>query len=55
MGFFLDTEADARKNDLVLTSAYVSLNNIVIRNKSENFPSDGMEAGVLKEEHSRMK
>ena len=48
MGFFLDTEADARKNDLVLTSAYVSLNNIVIRNKSENFPSDGMEAGVLK-------
>lgn len=47
MGSFLDADKDARKKGLILTSEYLSLNNIVIRNKSVNYPADGLKAGIL--------
>lgn len=47
LGSYLDTEKDAREHDLVLSGAYIQLNNIVLRNKSVNYPSDGLKAGIL--------
>ena len=47
LGAYLDTEKEAREDNLVLSSAYIQLNNIVLRNKSVNYPSDGLKAGIL--------
>lgn len=47
LGSFLDTDKDAKEKKLVLSSAYIKLNNIVLRNKAVNYPSDGLKAGIL--------
>ena len=47
LGSFLDTEKDARAQNLVLSNAYISMNNIVLRNKAVNYPSEGLTAGIL--------
>ena len=47
LGFFLGDEADAAQQGLALSSAYVSMNNIVVRNKASNYPDTGLVGAVI--------
>lgn len=47
-GFFLDSEAEAIGAGLSLSQSYVTLNNMVVRNKSVSYPSDGLTCGIVK-------
>lgn len=47
LGCFLDTEKNAKQENFILSSAYIKLNNIVLRNKAVNYPSGGLKAGIL--------
>lgn len=48
LGFFLGTEQDASDKGFALTQSYSTLNNIIMRNKSVNYPSDGLTAALIK-------
>lgn len=47
MGFFLGTEAAAAEKDLSLTQSYVTMNDIVVRNKAVSYPSKELVCAVL--------
>lgn len=47
LGFFLDSEDVAVEMGLALTRPYVSMNNIVVKNKSVDYPDDGLTAAVV--------
>lgn len=47
LGFFLGDEADAAQQGLALSSAYVRMNNILVRNKASNYPDTGLVGAVI--------
>lgn len=47
LAFFLGTEGNAAQLDLILTSPYVSMSSIVVRNKVSNYPDTGLTAAVI--------
>lgn len=47
LGYYLDSEESAANRGLALTRSYMSLNNVIVKNKSTNYPSDGLVAGIL--------
>lgn len=47
MGFFLGEEEDAGRQGLALSAAYVSMNNIMVRNKMSSFPDTGLVGAVI--------
>lgn len=48
LGGFIGSNEDALDLELSLTSPYVEVNSIVVRNKESSYPSDGLIAAVLK-------
>lgn len=48
LGSYLDTEVSAFEEGLALTKSFVSLNSIVIKNKTADYPSDKLVGGVVK-------
>lgn len=47
LGFFLGDEEDAAEQGLALSSAYVRMNNILVRNKTSNYPDTGLVGAVI--------
>lgn len=47
LGFFLGDEEDATEHKLALSAAYVSMNNIVARNKMSSYPGTGLVGAVI--------
>lgn len=47
MGFFLGDEEDAAEQGLALSAAYVSMNNIMVRNKMSSYPDTGLVGAVI--------
>lgn len=47
LGFFLGSEADARELGLARSASYVSMNNIVVRNKMSSYPDTGLVGAVF--------
>lgn len=47
LGFFQGTEEEAAQQGLALTSSYVTMNNIIVRNKAVNYPDDGLLCAVV--------
>lgn len=47
LGFFLGDETDAAELGLTLSAPYVSMNNIVVRNKISSYPDTGLVGAVL--------
>ncbi len=47
-GFFLGNETAAIKAKVSLSRCYVTMGNMVVRNKSVSYPSDGLTCGLLK-------
>lgn len=47
LGFFLGGSQDAEDMNLILTSDYASLSNVILRNKTVSYPSDGLTAALL--------
>lgn len=47
LGVCLSDESDALTRGLVRTQPYVQLNNIIMKNKAANYPSDNLQGGVL--------
>ena len=46
-GYYIDTEKEAAESGLALSVPYVTLNNLVVRNKSINFPDEGLTGAIL--------
>ena len=47
LGYYLDSQESAAADGLAVSKAYITLNNIIVKNKSANYPSDGLTAGVM--------
>lgn len=47
LGFFLGNEANAAELGLTLSAPYVSMNNIVVRNKMSSYPDTGLVGAVI--------
>lgn len=47
LGAYLGTDEEGARQELALTKPYVDLNDIIVRNKSVSYPSDGLTGGVL--------
>lgn len=47
MAFFLDSEAAASQRGLALSTAYSSMDNIVVRNKASTYPADGLAGSII--------
>ena len=47
LGFFLGGEEDAARQGLALTAPFVGMNSIVVRNKSSNYPDEGLVAATV--------
>lgn len=47
LGFFLGDEDHASQQGLVLSASYVSMNNIIARNKGSTFPNTGLVGAVM--------
>lgn len=47
LGFFLGSEEEAAQMGLALTSAYVRMNSIVVRNKTVSYPDEGLVGAVI--------
>lgn len=47
LGFFLGEEENARQMGLVLSAAYVSMNNILVRNKAASYPDTALVAALI--------
>lgn len=47
LGYYLDSREYAASDELAISKPYMTLNNIIVKNKSANYPSDGLTAGVL--------
>lgn len=48
LGCYLDSDYDALQQDLALTSSFLSMNNTVVKNKSVDYPSKDLTAGLIK-------
>ena len=46
-GFFLGSEGEAVERDLSLSQPYMTMNSLVVRNKSVSYPSDGLTFGAV--------
>lgn len=51
LGFFLGSEEDAFHQQLALTAGYVSMNQILVRNKAVSYPDTGLVAAVVAGQH----
>ena len=47
LGFFLGTENDAVRQELALSASYVSMNNIMVRNKASSYPDTGLVGALI--------
>ncbi|WP_269476829.1 ATP-binding protein [Hominibacterium faecale] len=47
-GFFFEDAADAMRDKLAQTKPYAALNDLVVRNRSVTYPSEGLTCGLLK-------
>lgn len=47
VGAFFGTNEEAFEKNLVTTKTYISLNSIISKNKSVNYPEDGLTGGIL--------
>lgn len=47
LGFFLGDEEDAEEQGLALSSSYVSMNNILVRNKASNYPDANLVGAAI--------
>lgn len=47
LGFFMGSEEEAKRNDLVRSSSYVSLDSIIVRNKKSSYPDDGLMGAMV--------
>ena len=45
--FYMGTEEESVRQGLTLTSPYVNMNNIVVRNKTSSYPDDGLVCAVV--------
>lgn len=50
LAFYLGSEEDAVEQDLALTTPYVELNSILVRNKESSYPAQGLVGAVLEGE-----
>ena len=48
LGYYLDTQNRAAEEGLALTKGYVSMNNIIVKNKAADYPADGLTGGIIK-------
>ncbi|WP_295579397.1 ATP-binding protein [uncultured Oscillibacter sp.] len=48
--FYVGGEAESVRQGLTLTSPYVNLNNIVVRNKASTYPDEGLVCAVVEEQ-----
>lgn len=48
LGAYLGTDEEGTQQELALTKPYVDLNDIIVRNKSVSYPSEGLTGSVLK-------
>ena len=48
LGAFLGSAEEGAQVELALTKEYVTLSNIIVKNKSVSYPSDGLTGGVVK-------
>lgn len=47
LGFYLESETQATEQGLSVTAPYTSLNNIIVRNKTSNYPDEGLIGGIV--------
>ncbi|WP_343246728.1 ATP-binding protein [Diplocloster hominis] len=47
LGWYLDSAAYSETQNLALTRSYLSLNNMIIRNKSVSYPGDNLTGGIM--------
>ena len=47
LGAYLGTDEEGAQQELALTKPYVDLNDIIVRNKSVSYPSEGLTGGIL--------
>lgn len=47
-GFFLGSEQEASEHQLALTQSFVSLSDLIVRNKKSSYPSSGLTCALLK-------
>lgn len=47
LGFYLGTEDEAVQHKLILSASYASMNNLVVRNKSSNYPDQKLIGAVI--------
>lgn len=50
LGFYLGSDEDAVEQDLALTTPFVELNSILVRNKESSYPAQGLVGAVLEGE-----
>lgn len=48
LGFFLGTEEDAASLGLAMSTPYMELNSILVRNKESSYPGEGLTGSVIK-------
>lgn len=48
VGFFLGSEQEASEHELALTQSFVSLSDLIVRNKKSSYPSSGLTCALLK-------
>lgn len=46
-GFFLGSEAQAVERDLSLSQPYMTMNSLIVRNKSVSYPNEGLRFGIV--------
>lgn len=47
LGYYLDSQESAAADGLAVSKSYITLNNIIVKNKSANYPSEGLTAGIM--------
>lgn len=51
LGFYLGVEEEALEQQLAVSSPYVELNFILVRNKESSYPADGLTGGIIEGVH----
>lgn len=47
LGYYMETDEPAFEKGLALSKPYISLNNIILKNKASDFPAQGLTAAVM--------
>lgn len=47
LGFYLGSDEEAREQGMALTSSYVNINFIMVRNRETSYPDKGLSGGIL--------